>query len=338
MTYLIHATVLSGLPKLITELGGDPDALFRAHGIDPATVDDFDSFVRYADSAAVLGDVARTLGATDIGLRLADRQNLQVLGPLAVMLYNSATVGDAIDGACRFLHNIVAADTIKLTRTETAAIYSFDTLLNNDLDRQLMVEKSLALAMKGFDALVGGGFVPLKVTFQHSAMAALSRYDDVFVQRPQFGAAHNRIDFPLSVLNRPIRDRDRIAHALAESHLTQVRPGVLVTEQVRGLTRRLLAVNEATLADVARAVAMHPRAVQRHLAEEGTTFEKILDDVRRERAWEMSGTGMSVAHIARALGYAEQSSYTRACRRWFGETPKHLQVRVREGRRALTPA
>jgi AraC-like DNA-binding protein len=74
-------------------------------------------------------------------------------------------------------------------------------------------------------------------------------------------------------------------------------------------------------------MAQHPRVVQRGLAESGTSFEEILDDIRRTMAWQLSATGMQASQIATTLGYSEQSSYTRACRRWYGQSPRQLIAR-----------
>jgi AraC-like DNA-binding protein len=83
-------------------------------------------------------------------------------------------------------------------------------------------------------------------------------------------------------------------------------------------------MNRATLVAVAHEMAVHPRVLQRRLAESGASFEEILDDVRRAMSWQLSATSISISQIATMLGYSEQSSYVRACRRWYGESPRQL--------------
>jgi AraC-like DNA-binding protein len=329
VTYLVRGTFIAGIGELIAELGGDTEALLRAHGVDPAATADWDRFIRYADSAAVLGDAARLLDCPDFGMQLARRQSLQTLGPIGVIFRNAETVEDAIDGVCRFLHNFAPMDTARFVRVNRAGVYSFDTIVHNDFDRYQMVEKALALAMKAFVMLLGSDFVPMRVTFRHRRIASTDRYQDVFGRIPEFEAQYNSIHLPLLSLRRPILDRDAAALALAQNYLTRVRTDLAVADHVRGVTRRLLVVNQASLAEVARAMSLHPRVVQRRLADEGTTFDQVRDDVRRNMAWELSATGIQVSQIARALGYSEQSSYTRACRRWYGESPHQLKVRLR---------
>lgn len=116
-----------------------------------------------------------------------------------------------------------------------------------------------------------------------------------------------------------------------------MRPELAVADHVRGLPQRLLAVNHADLASVTRAMSLHPRVLQRRLADTGTSFEEILDEVRRDMAWDLSATGMQISQIATMLGYSETSSYTRACRRWYGESPRQLRTRRRESPQSAGP-
>ena len=95
---------------------------------------------------------------------------------------------------------------------------------------------------------------------------------------------------------------------MAEKYLGEIGPDLAVSDHARDLTQRLLPVNQASLVETARAMSLHPRVLQRRLAEAGMSYEEILDDIRRELAWELSATGMQISRIAGALGYSEQSS------------------------------
>ena len=79
--------------------------------------------------------------------------------------------------------------------------------------------------------------------------------------------------------------------------------------------------------ELARALSMHPRTLQRRLHSEGTTFARLLDEVRRsqfEALIAMPG-GPGLTQIAHILGYAEASVLTRSCQRWFGVAPSRLK-------------
>jgi AraC-like DNA-binding protein len=87
-----------------------------------------------------------------------------------------------------------------------------------------------------------------------------------------------------------------------------------------------------TLQVIAAQFRLHPKALQRRLASEGTTFAALVDAVRRGMARRyLRDTDMTLSHLARELGYAEQSVLSRSCRRWFGSSPAALRDGLRRG-------
>jgi AraC-like DNA-binding protein len=68
--------------------------------------------------------------------------------------------------------------------------------------------------------------------------------------------------------------------------------------------------------------------LQRRLVAEGTSFAELVDETRRDVAERLlAGSDLSVAQVARQLGYTEQSTLTRACRRWFDASPTEFRAR-----------
>jgi AraC-like DNA-binding protein len=89
---------------------------------------------------------------------------------------------------------------------------------------------------------------------------------------------------------------------------------------------------EPSLASVARRLGTSPRTLQRRLDAEGTSFVAEVDHVRRMRAETfLRAPDVSIAEVSWLLGFAEQSAFTRAFRRWTGAAPT-------EWRRARTGA
>jgi AraC-like DNA-binding protein len=79
---------------------------------------------------------------------------------------------------------------------------------------------------------------------------------------------------------------------------------------------------------------MHRRTLQRRLEVQGLYFEDIVDLVRRKRADQLlPHAAIPLTEIYQLLGYTEQSSFSRACRRWYGATP--LATRQRLQRRGV---
>ena len=84
----------------------------------------------------------------------------------------------------------------------------------------------------------------------------------------------------------------------------------------------LIREGRTTLAELARLHHTSPRSLQRRLADQGTTFQALLDETRRHLAEAHLKEGrLDLAEIALLLGYSEQSAFTRAFRAWTGQPP-----------------
>jgi AraC-like DNA-binding protein len=99
-------------------------------------------------------------------------------------------------------------------------------------------------------------------------------------------------------------------------------------EDLRRLLRTELLRDTCTAATVARLFSMHRRTLNRHLRTEGLAFRKVADQVRFEIACELlTNTDMALSQIAAVLRYSELSAFTRAFRRWSGQTPSDWRAR-----------
>ena len=99
--------------------------------------------------------------------------------------------------------------------------------------------------------------------------------------------------------------------------------------QVRHAIEALLGTGTCNHREVAAALFMHPRTLQRRLKEEGTTFEDIKDEARRDLAERyLSHPDLALTQVTALLDYSEQSALGRSCRRWFGATPREFRTNL----------
>ena len=92
-------------------------------------------------------------------------------------------------------------------------------------------------------------------------------------------------------------------------------------ETVKNMVLRQLGSDSTNLTSVATLVGINPRTLRRKLVNGGCTYRALLDDVRRQQALNMAEGGQqSMSEIAPKLGYSEVSAFSRAWRRWFGES------------------
>ena len=77
---------------------------------------------------------------------------------------------------------------------------------------------------------------------------------------------------------------------------------------------------------IAEPLNISGRTLQRKLAEEGTSFKELLDDVRQELALRyLTASDMSISELTFMLGFVDQSSFSRAFKRWTGQTPSQYR-------------
>ena len=124
----------------------------------------------------------------------------------------------------------------------------------------------------------------------------------------------------------PTRSADAFLHATLKAIAAQLqltRPGDSTVERaLRARLRDALAQGRADAARMAVLLGVSERTLQRRLTELGRSFSDVVEDFRQEEAARLLATpGMPLVEVASRLGYAEQTSFTRAFRRWTGTTP-----------------
>ena len=107
---------------------------------------------------------------------------------------------------------------------------------------------------------------------------------------------------------------------------------------LRRLLRTELLRDTCSAATVARLFSMHRRTLTRHLRTEGLAFRQVANEVRFEIACQLlQNTDMALSQIAAALKYSEASAFTRAFRRWSGESPSAWRISHPHSRRLRRP-
>jgi len=135
---------------------------------------------------------------------------------------------------------------------------------------------------------------------------------------------------PEHQLDETIVGRDEHLYQLnlryAEGLQRTTRVGQFFLDQVKDLINGE-APAVMTIDHVAGALEMHKRVLQRNLSEQGTSFRTLKESVLKERALALLiGERLEVASTAERLGYSDASSFHRAFKAWFGDTPRHFMV------------
>ncbi len=329
---LTRARALRGLVALVGELGGDGAELFARFRIPIDAVEgaDPDALVPTRSVARVLETAAAELGCGDLGLRLAQRQGPEILGPLAVAVQNSATLGDALDCASRYLYVHSPALTIGAVPDPegVAGVTGLEYGSTDPLPPQV-ADLGVGVLHRIVVLLSGGAYGLRSVHLPHDEPADPARFREFFGAEVRFARPAAVLRVSSDLVRRPLAGGDETVRAIAieylETHFD--RPGRTVTDRVRAAVDRSLGSGPVRIDNVARLLRVHPRTLQRHLAAEDTTFEQIVDDARRDTAERLIvRTDLPFTQVAAMVGLAEQSALSRAARRWFGAPPRTVRA------------
>ncbi|MEN0107493.1 MAG: AraC family transcriptional regulator [Pseudomonas sp.] len=334
MTALIRATSLTGFAALVEELGGNPNALMREMQIDPAVIDNGTAVIPYRAMINLLELCAERLDCVDFGLRLGERQSIMILGPLAVVAQNARSVGEALQEVTRFLHTYSPGIQVHLDHEidPEHPHLTYELRLRPLPRQQQIIELSLVIMFKTLQMLFGKGFRPVSVLSRVEARLPQSRYQRLFGARTYFGQAHNALVLTHEHLNKPIDQHNRQLHDTMMDYVSSISAlhPLDIPSQVEDLIRRLLPTQRCALRLIAERLGMQVRSLQRRLSEHGLIFEEMVEQLRQELAdLYLAEAQMPMAQIAGSLGYAEQSSFNRACQRWHGVSPRERRKQLR---------
>jgi AraC-like DNA-binding protein len=328
---MVRAAGLRGLPGLIDTLGVDGRAMFARFGVDPGAPDTDDAVIASMAAARILETAAAEADCPDLGLRLAGQQNIGVLGPLALALESSDTLGEALDCATRFLFVHSPALTVGLVddpagRPGVLALRYGSTEL--DPMPPQSADLGLGLLHRTVALLAGGRYGLRSVHLPHAPLAPVARYTEFFGADVRFGQSSALLRVPQALAATPVAGGNRILHDAALDYLSShfPAPEQTVAERVERLITQGLGAAPVDIAAIARRLQTHPRTLQRRLSAEGAGFEQILDTVRRNAAHRLiTGTDVPFTQVTAMVGLTEQSALSRAVRRWFGRSPRDLR-------------
>lgn len=172
---------------------------------------------------------------------------------------------------------------------------------------------------------------PTAVGFLEDVDAETAKAYEAFFGCPvAWNDSHVRVRFPLQHLGLPMPRRDPTLRELLDRQaraLLRVLPegtgaGSGSDRQLQQVLLKLLADGEPTLGRAARAMHMSPRTLQRRLARHRLSWQQWLDRSREQLARQyLADPSLTLTDIALLLGFSEQSAFTRAYRRWTGNSP-----------------
>ena len=273
--------------------------------------------------------VGQLTGNPCFGIRAADHWHPSDLHALGYAWLSSRTLRSAIHRLSRYARMVTDVDEFRLEEGNGLA-----TLVVNhpDLpdDSPWVADSTLAIILSMCRVNYGQELDPVSVTFRHSKPECASDYFEYFRCPVQFSSEYNSISITPEIIDEElpsanvmlaqVNDRIMIDY-LARMDKTDV------VQRTRAAIIDQLPSGKITDATVAAALYRNERTLQRQLNREGTTFKTLLNDIRMDLADKyIRDSQLSLTEISFLLGFAEISSFSRAFKRWTGNSPTRYRL------------
>lgn len=321
----LSVTLLRFISEGLGALGADWRAIFRSCGIDSAAI--ADSEARFARSSydQLWPAAAKWTGDAGIGLHVGERIQPHAVNILGYLMLSSATVGEGLERAIRYHRVITGENWIEIEKRANSMLIRLIPGNLPEEARALHTEYVALLLLNLLSWVSGDDVQPTEVRFAHPRLADEAEYQRALQCSVRFDCPENTVLLSGAVVSRPSLNANpeiaRIHQEFAENQLAEFGEES-VAHGVAKLLASLLEVGPLDLSTIAKCQHMSPRTLQRRLAEEGTTFQKILESLRRDLCLRhLKSARDPLSEIAYLAGFADASSFNRAVRRWTGQTP-----------------
>ncbi len=333
-TMLFEPTTLaatsSALVEALEPYGCDADALFRRAGLEKSAMTV--PGARYPLAAVNrLWQLAReATGDPCIGLYVGRSLRPAALHALGFAWLASPDLLQGLERMARYarIANSRLKTEIIVSGNRVRVVREVEAVLCDEA-----VDGFLAAVVKMCRAMSNAEFAPELVTIKHADNGHIDQYIDYFKCPVTFGADEDALHFSLAALQVPLPAGNLdLAHAndqVAERYLASLDPN-LVQDKVRAILLDLMPSGKVSQNAVADQLHRSVSSLQRQLQFEGVSYRQILEDTRRALATQfVREERYPLSQIAYLLGFSDQANFSRAFKRWTGETPTGFRAGIR---------
>jgi AraC-like DNA-binding protein len=323
---------MRGVANTLTAQGLDAPALFAEAGLSFADLDKPDHRWPTEEASRLWAFAAERSGNPDIALSNPHMPRPDQYGVVGYAMMSSPDLQTGLVRLIRYLCIVSDAAVITLEpgaggRWVRLELYGGEC----PIPRQ-RYDYGLLTLLTFCRWMLSRPLKPLVTAFTHSVPMSIAAYNEAFNSPLEFDAKFNgflvsKEDLACKLPTASpelVEIHDRIAGLALlkfEKHDT--------THRAREAIARRLQDGTPLRSTIASDLKMSDHTFQRRLTDEGTSFTGLVDETRRELAQHhLTDVRMTFSEIAYLLGYSDQSTFFRACHRWFGEAPGEYRARV----------
>jgi AraC-like DNA-binding protein len=318
----ILATWIKAIGRALDAAGCNGAALLAEAGYDPEDLEGPTARCPLVNSGRLWELAVGATGDPAFGLKVASHIKHTTFHALSYGLAASSTLKEAFERVCRYCH--VGSDAVAYEFFRCGADYNFVIKPVADLPFE-PIDALVAAHLRMCRSLIGREFSPLLLELRRPRPTRIDDFERLLRAPLRFGAEQNRLVFDADSIERPLEGGNpelaRYNDVIALQYLTRIERDD-IQRRVRDVLLQRLEGSEPSQEEIAERLHMSARTLQRKLADSGTTYKEILDETRHALAMAyLSAPQSSVNEVTYLLGFSSGSCFTRAFRRWTGQSP-----------------
>jgi AraC-like DNA-binding protein len=319
----------------LEELGVRASAVLRRAGLPQAFIDQPRVLLKTEELFALWRAIGEVSTNPAMGLLLGTETKTERFHPVGLAALSTANFGAAIDQMARY-KQLTCPEEILQEKDDEEWSIQFRWLLADEVEPPVLIECCFAWVLSTARLGTGTRLSPLRVEFVQTRthVKTIERH---FGCPVVCGALRNAIVFRAADAQRSFVTRNaELLGMLApqfEEELKQENADENFIERVRIAIQQKLTGRRPTIEDIADALHISSRTLQRRLQDEGSSFQRVLEEARHQLARHyLNNSVLELNEAAYLLGYEDGNSFVRAFRAWEGIPP----ARWREIQRAQT--
>ncbi len=326
---LTTATTLTSwaraIRKSLDAAGVDSAALFAEAGLDIAALGDAQARYPVARTNRLWQLAVAATGDPAFALKVAREAGVLSFHALGYSLVASATLREAFKRLIRYFRVVSDGAELRFGCDGDTCHYAIAATGDGHAPIPEAVDAFAYVVVRLCRGLYRRDHAPLEVRLMRPAPADPTPWQRAFRCPVLFDAAENRLLFAAAAFDAPLEfanpELARQNDEVAARYLARFGK-LLVRERLRAVLIEQLPRGEPSQDRAAEALHLSSRSLQRRLADEGTRYQDVLDELRRELATSyLREARHSISEITYLLGFSDTSSFTHAFRRWTGVAP-----------------
>jgi AraC-like DNA-binding protein len=281
---------------------------------------------------ALVAAAVRVVGDESFAARAGAAVRPESFGVVGLLAMSAETFGQALHGLARY-KRLLANQRLTIEITGARAVVGLPFLERGPAGVHHLVESECAFIVHFGRWTTKRPVVPLAIHVRHAQSRGTEALAAITGAPVRCARARDELILPAEVLGYELVSANPQAvlalGRVAEDELALAVPEITVAARVQAALRQrrggrtpAMAGISGGISEVARALGMSVRSLQRHLRDEGTSFQEVLDETRKEMALgELREARLDAEALAFVLGFSHINSFYRAFRRWTGMTP-----------------